>query len=70
MFSSAGWVLSPDMILAAGKVRRPVAGLPEAEAVHLAPRVAERGVAVGRALQVEVIQLLQVCAHDLQKQRS
>ena len=55
----------PDVVFASGEVARPVPRLPEAIAVHLPAALAERSVPVWRSLQVEVTQLLQVCAHNL-----
>lgn len=57
------------MVFASGEVTRPVAGLPEAVAVHLPPALAERSVTVRRSLQVEVPQLLQVCSYNLNERR-
>jgi len=62
-------VCVPDVVFASSEVTRPVARLPEAEAVHLPPALAERRVAVRRPLQVEVAQLLQVRPHDLEERR-
>lgn len=63
---SSTWCL-PDVVFTSCEVARPVAGLPEAVAVHLPPALAERSVTVWRSLQVEVTQLLQVCSHNLKE---
>lgn len=57
----------PDVVFASGEVARPVAGLPEAVAVHLPPALAEWSVTVRSSLEVEVTQLLQVCTHNLKE---
>lgn len=63
---SSTWCL-PDVVFTSCEVARPVAGLPEAVAVHLPPALAERSVTVRCSLQVEVTQLLQVCSHNLKE---
>lgn len=59
----------PDVVFASSEVARPVSGLPEAVSVHLPAALAEWSVSVRSSLQVEVTQLLQVCAHDLKQRR-
>lgn len=54
------YVVAPPL-----QVVAPVALLPEAEAVHLRTALTERSVAVRRAAQVQVLQLLHVGAHHL-----
>lgn len=55
----------PDVIFASSEVTGPVAGLPEAEAVHLSPALTERCVAIRRSFKVKVTELLQVGTHYL-----
>ena len=58
-------VQSADVVLAVRQMHLPVAGLPEAEAVHLPLGVAEGRVAVRRALEVHVAQLGEVGLDNL-----
>lgn len=55
----------PDVVLPVRQMWRPVAGFPEAVAVHVFAAVAEGRVPIRSALQVQIPQLRQVGADDL-----
>ena len=55
----------PDVIGTPAQELLPISRFPETETFHLLVVVAHGGVAIRCPLQVEVYQLLQVCAHDL-----